>query len=170
MTENSKPDTLLKRIQISLAILTALIGLAVGVYNLKRTYLAPKGPGDILAIVKNDKEQPITGAKAELFGSENTMVAAATTQSDGVVTRKGLDPGAYTLKIQAKGFLTQSLTIQVNPQKTSSVEIVMEAAPIVSANNPIKSALEEVGASWIKTIGKPKNESSDASSTSNPTE
>lgn len=165
MTEETKHDLLLKRVQIVLAILTALVGLAVGGYNLKKS-MAVTGPGAISATVDSEKGGVVSGARVELYSGQNALLYATMSKEDGKILFKDLDPGAYFLKVQARGFQSQSLNIQVNSKKTSDVEVVLEVAvapAVVNAtSSPIRSALEEVGASWIKTIGKPKNEAQQA--------
>jgi len=42
--EETKHDLLLRKIQISLAILASLLAVAVGVYNVKKTYFEKPAP------------------------------------------------------------------------------------------------------------------------------
>jgi hypothetical protein len=131
---------------------------------MKKSLFVGTGPGAISATLESDKGGAVSGARAELYSGQNALLFATMSKEDGKVLFNDLDPGAYFLKVQARGFSPQTLNIQVNSKKTSEVEVVLEtaAAPVNAAGNPIRSALEEVGASWIKTIGKPKNEAQSA--------
>ncbi len=160
MVEETKHDLLLKRVQITIAILAGIATLILGVYNVKKYVFTETSPGAFVAYVRSDAGQPLARAHVELLNAQNAMVAASETKKDGSYSKKDLDPGSYILKISADGFEPEVATVQVNSKKTADFEIILRAIKVTQAppsqqpGSPIKSALEEVGASWIKNLAK----------------
>jgi hypothetical protein len=160
--EETKHDLLLKRAQITIGILAALTTLIIGAYNVKKTLFAPTGPGTISVRVVSVAGGGLQGAHLE-FLSGNAVVSAGEVDSQGNFSRDGFDAGEYAVKARRSGFETETVMVRVNPRKTTDVEISLRplpsAAPQQAApGSPLRSALEEAGASWIKKIGTAKEE------------
>ena len=158
MAEETKHDLMLKRTQVIIAILTATVGLVLGVYNMNKSMFTKNYPGDILATVRGDAGRPLGNARVELYNSGNTLLAASETHSDGVYSKKDVDAGSYVLKVSRDGYEPQVSSIQVASKKTAEFDVVLRALPSAQAASPLRSALEETGASWIRTLGKPKTQ------------
>ncbi len=163
MPEDSKGDLLLKRVQITIAILAGAATLVVGVYNVKKTVLVGGKGGVSLRLASGPG--PVQGARVELQAVDGTLVHAGRTDAQGLYRHDGVEAGTYVLKAGADGFEFEARTVRIEPKRESEIEIALRplagapagAAP--SASSPIRSAVEEVGASWIKKLGQPKTES-----------
>lgn len=152
-------DALLKRAQITIGILAGLATLVLGVYNIQKVFLSG-GPGVLNARVVADGA-PVVGARAEIYDDENTLANAGETSGDGTYRREGVESGRYVVKFSKRGFEPVAVTVRVKARQTSEIEVEMRALPGTPASaagsgGGIRGALEEVGASWIKQIGKPK--------------
>ena len=153
--EETKHDLFLKRAQVTVAILAGVATLILGVYNVKKTVFSEKGPGTLLLTVRSDKGPAVAGARVELFTAENALVTADETSRDGKFTQNDLEAGSYQAKLTRVGFEPLIVTVRVKPKKTSEIEIILRAAAQSAASSdPIQSAFQEVGASWIKKLGK----------------
>ncbi|HTL69971.1 MAG TPA: carboxypeptidase-like regulatory domain-containing protein, partial [Candidatus Eisenbacteria bacterium] len=148
-------------VQVTLAILTGVATLILGVYNINKTFFS-KGPGELSARVLSDGA-PVASARVELYDEENTLESAGETSGDGTYVRKGIESGRYIAKFSKRGFDPVAVTVRVPARKTAEIEVEMRALPGTPASaaggSGIRGALEEVGASWIKQLGKPKAES-----------
>ena len=164
----SKQDLFLKRLQVSIAILAGLATLVLGVYNVKKNMFTENSPGNIILNVTTDN-QPLNGAYVQIFNSQNVLVNAALTRGNGEYGAKDLDAGSYGIKVTKNGFDPAFLTAQVNPKKTTTLDLILrplfQPAPAVQAQAPggstIKSALEDAGASWIRKMSSQYTESKD---------
>jgi len=143
-----------KRLQLTIAILAGIATLAVGVYNVKHTLFAKQGPGNVSVQIRTDKGQPAQQAAIEISKTQGGVVSTTETGSEGAYARKGLEPGNYTLKAGKSGFQSEMLVFTIEPGQTVELTLTLKAS-----SNPIRSAMEEVGASWIKDIGMPRNKS-----------
>ena len=154
--EETKHDLFLKRVQITIAILAGIATLVVGIYNAKKVIFPEGGgAGELSVMVRTQDNQPLAYAHTELLTSQNAVINAAQTQSDGTYTRKNLASGSYIFKVSKDGFEPQVLTIQINSKQTTDFDVLLRPLPGNSnSGSPLKSALEEVGASWIKGLGK----------------
>ena len=167
MAEETKHDLFLKRIQITIAILAGVTTLILGVYNVKRNVFSKVGAGEISLKVRSESGQGINEAEAELYNGQNAIVAASDTDSKGLFEKKGLEAGSYILKIKAKGYEPEAVTVQVDSGKVTDLAIALRAIPTPSTSlsspqpaagttaqpsNKIKSTLEDVGASWLKKL------------------
>ncbi len=152
--EETKHDLRLKRVQVTVAILAGTVTLAVGLYNLKHTMFGKKGAGSVRVHVRTDKNQPASKATIEISMAQGGVVASAETGSDGTYAKNGLAPGNYTVKTGRSGFQPDMVVFAVEPGETAELNLTLK-----SASNPIQSAVEEVGASWIKNLGMPHTKS-----------
>ncbi len=143
--EETKHDLLLKRIQITIGILSGIVALSVGLYNVKKSFFSENGPGEIVVQVKAATGQALPKARVELYNSQNTMISASETNSQGRYVKK-IDAGSYSVKVSLPGFQMELMSTQVSPGKTTDLNVVLK----LQAGSKIFSALEETGASWIK--------------------
>ena len=153
--EETKHDLFLKRAQVTVAILAGIATLIIGVYNVKKTvFSGPAGPGGIQAVIQNEEARPVAGAYTELLNSANVLVTASNTDASGTFSKEGFDAGNYVLKVSARGYEPQIVTVQVASKKTAHVEIMLRSisGPAQSKPDTIRSAVEEAGASWIKRL------------------
>lgn len=152
--EETKKDLVLKRVQVTLAILIGVVTLVVGVYNAKKTLFTKTGPGNVSLQVRTDNGQPAPQAAIEIAKVQGGVVATAATGPDGTYARPGLEPGNYVVKASKAGFQPAMLVVAVEPGQTAELNVTLK-----SSASPIRSALEEIGASWIKDLGAPRNKS-----------
>jgi hypothetical protein len=97
------------------------------------------------------------------------LLSTSETDRNGRYVKKELEPGSYILKVSRKAFEPQAAKVSVASKKTTDLELVLRsrsrpqatAAPAPQAasasqpeGNAIRSALEETGAAWIKSLGK----------------
>jgi carboxypeptidase family protein len=166
MGEETRYDLWLKRLNTWIAILGGSVASLAGVYNFYPSFF-PAAPGDISAVVRAHGGAPVSRAHVELLTSQNVLLGASDTDRDGRYVKKDLEPGSYLLKVSRGGFEPQVATVSVGSKKTTDLELVLRsrsralapASPQVAASpqaqgSAIRSALEETGASWIKSFGK----------------
>jgi hypothetical protein len=118
----------------------------------------------------------------ELLTSQNVSLSTSETDRAGRYVKKDLEPGSYILKVSRATFEPQIAKVSVASKKTTDLELVLrfrtraqappspqavstpqaqgnaspQAANIPPAEgNAIRSALEETGAAWIRSLGKP---------------
>jgi hypothetical protein len=149
----SKNDVLLKRIQITIAILAGLATLIVGIYNVRKNLFA--GNGNIIAMVRSDKGTAVAGAHVDLYNTQNALINASEADGEGRYESKDLESGSYILKVTASGYEPQVATVYVKEKRNTELQLTLRSGS-GRQGAPIQSALEEVGASWIKNLGKPK--------------
>ncbi len=160
--EETKPDLMLRRIQVTIAILAGVATFAVGAHNVKHTFFSKKGPGNVSVQVRTNNGQPVQQAGIEISKAQGGVVSTAETGSEGTYARKRLEPGNYTLKAGKSGFQSEMLVFTIEPGRTAELKLTLKAS-----SSSIQSAIEEVGASWIKDLGMPRHKS-EGTSGSNP--
>ena len=164
--EETKHDLWLKRVNTWIAIVGSSVASIVGVYNFHPSFF-DAGPGDISAFVRAQSGAPVSRAHVELLTSQNVLLGASETDRDGRFIKKDLEAGSYILKVTKGGFEPQVTTVSVASKKTTDLELVLTSRSRAQAQgnsqaagssqtpgSPIRSALEEAGASWIKNLGK----------------
>ncbi len=149
--EETKHELAMKKLQMLLGILVGVVTLVVGVYNAKNLVFAKKGPGAVRVEVLAQNGQPVPHASLEVAKVQGGTVASAETGPDGKFSRQGLGEGNYNLKIAKAGFQPESLFFSFEPGGTAELNVKLKPA-----SSSIQSAVEEVGASWIKQIGTPR--------------
>ena len=147
---DSKHEQVLKRTQLIIGVLVGVISLAVGVYNFKNAYFSKKGPGKVIIRVSSEKGLAISGAALEIAKAQGGLVSSSETDSEGKFERS-LEPGNYSLKITKIKFQPESTFFTIEPGESADLNIKLKAS-----YNAIQSAVEEVGASWLKQIASPK--------------
>lgn len=158
MSEGTRHDLLLKRIQIIIAILASLATFIVGFYNVKKL-IEGKKTGELIVTVYSENKAVLAGATIELSNAQNVLLETAITKSDGVYFRKKLEEGTYLVKAAAIGHETSIVSVAVKGKEVSDIKLSLRVIKKdQTPTSPIQSALEEVGASWLKTLTKPKEE------------
>lgn len=178
MGEETRHDLWLKRVNTWIAILGGSVASLAGAYNFYPSVF-PAAPGDISAVVRSQGGAPVSRAHVELLTAQNVLLGTSETNRDGRFLKKDLEPGSYVLKVTRGGFEPQVATVSVASKKTTDLELVLRsrnrtqvaANPQASATpqspahpqavsnpepqgSPLRSALEEAGASWIKSFAK----------------
>jgi hypothetical protein len=168
MGEETRHDLWLKRIMTWIAIVGGSVASLAGAYN-----FLPAAPGDISAVVRAQGGAPVSRAHVELLTSQNVLLGTSETDRDGRYVKKELEPGSYILKVSRGGFEPEVATVSVASKKTTDLQLVLRSRsrtqapaspqPVASPQaqgstqaqgSAIRSALEETGASWIKSLGK----------------
>jgi hypothetical protein len=168
MGEETRHDLWLKRINTWIAIVGGSVASLAGAYN-----FLPAAPGDISAVVRAQGGAPVSRAHVELMTSQNVLLGASETDRDGRYVKKELEPGSYILKVSRGGFEPEVATVSVASKKTTDLQLVLRSRSRTQAQaspqppvtpqaqgstqaqgSAIRSALEETGASWIKSFGK----------------
>jgi Carboxypeptidase regulatory-like domain len=157
--EQTRHDLWLKRINTWIGIFGGSIASVVGAYN-----LIPRAPGEIAAVVREQGGTPVPRAHVELLTSQNVLLGNAETDRSGRYIKKDLEPGSYILKVSRVAFEPQVATVSVASKKTTDLELVLKSrraqasmSPQVPSTsqtqgNAFRSALEESGASFIKSL------------------
>jgi hypothetical protein len=166
MGDETRHDLWLKRINTWIAILAGSVASLAGAYNFYPSFLSA-APGDISAVVRAQGGAPVSRAHVELLTSQNVLLGTSETDRGGRYVKKDLEPGSYILKVRRGGFEPQVATVSVASKKTTDLELVLRsristqappspqaAASPQAEGNALRSALEEAGASWIKSFGK----------------
>ncbi len=175
--EETKHDLFLKRTQVTVAILAGIATLILGVYNVKKSIFQENTPGQIAVSIKTDARQPLDGAYIQLFNTQNVLVNSSESSGGGRYGYQEIAPGSYILKVSREGFEPTVATAQIEAKKTTSLDIILKAlpAPVVvpvsaatPAASPIRSALEDAGASLVRKMAE-KYTSSKESSAVQPT-
>jgi carboxypeptidase family protein len=160
--EESRHDLWLKRINTWIGILGGSVASVVGAYN-----FLPHAPGEIAAVVRQQGGAPVPHANVELLTSQNVLLGNSETDRRGRYFKKGLEPGNYILKVTRAAFEPEVATVSVASKKTTDLELILrshnraQGSPTPQsattsrlAADPIRSALEETGASLIRSLGK----------------
>ena len=158
--EESRHDLWTKRINTWIGILGGSVAVVVGSYN-----FLPHSPGEIAAVVREQGGAPVPHAHVELLTSQNVLLGASETDRSGRYAKKGLEPGSYILKVSRAAFEPQVTTVSVVSKKTTDLELLLRSRsrtqastspqavrPSLTQGDPIRSALEETGASFIKSL------------------
>jgi uncharacterized membrane protein len=158
----TRHDLWLKRINTWIGIIGGSVASLVGAYN-----FISSAPGNIAAVVREQSGSPVARAHVELLTSQNVLLGTTETDRNGRYIQKDLQPGNYILKVGREAFDPQIATVSVGSKKTTDLELVLtrrggaQGSTRARATNtpysqgdPIRSALEETGASWIKNLAK----------------
>lgn len=160
----SDPETqqerFLKRAQMWLAILVGVVTLIVGVYNVKNAFFSQKGPGGLSITVRSAQgNNPVPQARVELLGAGNTLVASSLTDDRGEYHKDDVESGNYSVKVSRAGFETDVVAVSVQPKKMGRFNLTLRPT-----GSPVKAAIEEVGAGWIRELGSKTGDKTDSGS------
>lgn len=142
--DESRNEQVLKKLQLILGIAVGIVTLAVGAYNAKKIFFSPQGPGAVSVQVRSEG-RAVPQASVQIAKVQGGIVATSETGADGAYSKKGLEPGNYSLQVSKAGLQPEKLFFSVEPGQTAELNLALEAPP-----SSIRSALEEAGASWIK--------------------
>ncbi len=151
MAEETKHEIFLKRAQLVIAVMVGVVTLILGLYNAKKTFFSKTGPGGISLEVSADQGRKASYAAVQILKVQGGIVVNSQTSTDGTYVKKDLEPGNYTVKVSKEGFQPEMLVVAVEPSRTAEVNLQLKPS-----SSPIRSAVEEVGASWIKDLGAKK--------------
>jgi Carboxypeptidase regulatory-like domain len=161
--EETRHDLWLKRLNTWIGIIAASLASVGGAYS-----FMPRAPGEIAAVVREPGGAPVPRAHVELLTSENVLLGTSETDRRGRYVKKDLKPGSYILKVSRAAFEPQVVKVSVASKKTTDLEFVMRsrshaqtptdlqaASTSLVQGNAIRSAIEDTGAAWIKSLGQP---------------
>ena len=170
--EETRHDLWLKRINTWIAILGGSVASVAGTYNFLPSFFPP-APGHIAAVVREQGGTPVPRAHVELLSSDNVLLATSETDRNGRFIKKDLEAGSYIVKVSRAAFEPQTAKVSIASKKTTDLDLVLRSrsraqvpnSPQPAAiSNPqpaaisqpdgraIRSALEETGAAWIKSL------------------
>ena len=167
--EETRHDLWLKRINTWIAILGGSVASVAGTYNFLPSFFPP-APGHIAAVVREQGGTPVPRAHVELLTPENVLLLASETDRDGRFSRKDIEAGSYIVKVSRPSFEPQVAKVSIASKKTTDLALVLKSrprAPVSNSAHPntpqprpvsqpegsaIRSALEEIGAAWIKNL------------------
>ena len=128
----------------------------------------PAAPGGIAAVVREQGGAPVPRVHVELLTSQDVSLSTSETDRAGRYVKKDLEPGSYILKVSRAAFEPQVAKVSVASKKTTDLEFVMRSRSHAQAptdlqaastslvqGNAIRSAIEDTGAAWIKSLGQP---------------
>ncbi len=163
-TEETRHDLWLKRIHTWIGILGGLIASVAAAYNFIPSF-ASSAPGEIAAVVREQTGAPVPRAHVELLSSQKILLGTSETDRNGRYIKKDLQPGSYILKVRKALFEPQVAMVSVTSKNTTDLDLVLKnrshaSIPIIpqapsaslSQGNAIRSALEETGAAWVKSL------------------
>ena len=85
--------------------------------------------GSVAGVVTDDKGKAVAGAKVEIANSATSAVMHEITSSAGWYSSGPIQPGAYSLRIEAKGFNSANLTFDVRVGNTKTVDVKLQPGP-----------------------------------------
>ena len=154
MVESSetKQEKTLKKLQLWIAVFAGLATFIVGAYNIKNIVLSKKGPGAVLIQVSDENGQPIPSAGVQIEQVQGGVIASTSTSADGKYEQNKILPGNYSLKVEKAGFQAATMLFAIESGNKSALNVALKPN-----SSSIRSSVEEVGASWIKKLGMPKD-------------
>jgi outer membrane protein OmpA-like peptidoglycan-associated protein len=82
--------------------------------------------GDVRGTVRSDTGTPVVGARVQVTGPTPFTASA---DASGQFTRGELQPGSYTARVDAEGYLITQQTFEVRARETAQPEIVVITRP-----------------------------------------
>ena len=114
------PQRFAARCSVWLVVLTTLLGLSSVAFS--QTTVAT---GSIVGTVTDATGAVLAGAKVTIVGSTGQTIKL-TTNGQGGYSTGSLIPGVYTVRIEAKGFKTAQLPLDVKVDNTASGSVKLE--------------------------------------------
>jgi outer membrane receptor protein involved in Fe transport len=111
------------------AVLLIVIGLLVSPAMLQAQ---GNSQGNIAGTVKDPDGANVSGAEVSLVHAQQAVLRTTTTDTNGQFNFDHVAAGAYEIRINQAGFGVSRLSAQVTPGQTTSLEILLELAPISS--------------------------------------
>ncbi len=88
--------------------------------------------GSISGVVTDTKGKPITGAEVEITDTATSSPTYLFTSPAGWYSSGPIQPGAYSERIEAKGFMTAHLKLAVHVGNTETLNVKLQAGPQIS--------------------------------------
>lgn len=92
--------------------------------------------GGIQGIVRDSDGKPVAGAHVSLIGTGTPQVAR--TDGSGYYTFTGVQPGAYTLKVEGDNLKTQTLPVTATQDITQNVDFALETSVIGTGHSKVR--------------------------------
>lgn len=87
------------------------------------------GTGGVQGFVSDEKGKPVAEAKVTITNKATAGVVERETSPTGVYASGTLQPGSYTVRVEAKGFEKQEISAQVQVGVAAGVNVTLLAAP-----------------------------------------
>src|SRR5215213_8797739 len=140
-----KPPAIAKLIVFCLLILTFAVPV-----------LAQNNKGAIVGTVKDPNDALVSKAQVKVTSTRTGEVRTADTSDEGTFTVTNLEPGPYSVTVEASGFQTvtfEAVQVETNARlpldvkfasvatSTASVTITAESAPLVESETSVRGDL-----------------------------
>lgn len=123
----------MKNISILLRSITcALMCTAILVAIPRHLAAQQSSVGEIVGTVKDPQGANVRGAEVSLVHAQQAILRTITTDANGQFTFKNVAIGAYEIRVSAAGFGAHRVAVQVGPERTTNLEIILELDPISS--------------------------------------
>jgi len=103
----------------------------VGLYLMSPLLLRAQtiGTGNIAGLIADPSGKPIAGTKVDITNQATRTVIHVTTSVAGWYSSGPIQPGNYSLRVEAKGLNTAHLTFAVHVGNTTTANIRMQVGP-----------------------------------------
>ncbi len=158
--EETSHDLWLKRIHTWIGIVGGSIASLAAAYN-----FLPAAPGEIVAVVREQSGAPVARAHVELLSSQKILLGTSETDRNGRYVKKDLPPGSYILKFGKGTLEPQVAMVSVTSKNSTNLDLVLRSqsraqspmypqarSPSFAKGDTVRSALEETGAAWVKSL------------------
>lgn len=123
METEAKKISIIKQIEMIVAILAGLATFVVGFYTIKKELF--KGKGTVVGVVRDFRSQnPITEAKIEITDQNGQLLTTLKSGWDGEFTNE-LNEGIYVIKVFHPSYEPQISNINILRKETSKIEIAL---------------------------------------------
>lgn len=123
METEVKKTSLIKQIEMIVAILAGLATFIVGFYTIKKELF--KGKGTVVGVVRDFRSQnPIAEAKIEITDQSGQLLTTLKSGGNGEFTNE-LNEGSYIIKVIHPSYEPQIANINILRKETSKIEIAL---------------------------------------------
>lgn len=133
------PGSHLHMTNLIVATLAGIISIVGGIYSLKATVFSSQAYGSLQGVVRDEKiAKPLLLAKVEITTPDGAVVNTVDTNQEGHYLVETIKAGNYLVKFSAPRHITQSETIKIEKNLTSTINVdlvpVEEPTKTVSAD------------------------------------
>src|SRR5208337_1253957 len=107
--------------------------------------------GRIAGTVTDAKGIAIAGARVTV-STPAAQIAKATTDAQGAYAAEGVTPGSYTVRVEAKGYVTTQLHVEVKIGHSSDASVKLAIGSELQVNTEQASLQEVLNASQIGNL------------------
>src|SRR5262245_11422318 len=92
--------------------------------------LAEESDARINGSVKDPDGAVVSGAGVSLLNTQRAVIAATTTDAQGLFKLEKLAPGDYQLSVESSGFIRHRSAVHVTEGSTIELAVVLELTPV----------------------------------------